>query len=229
MMRISHFSKTALSVTAAPFLLIGCMGSGGSNAERGFAAAVAPPLPAPTPAAANGAIFQQASGYAALTSGMRASRKGDIITILLVEDTRAAKSNSASKDRTGGISLTPPTTGLFSLFSPSDVASSGSQNFNGSGNAAQSNSLQGRISVTVAESYANGTMLVRGQKLTSLNRGDEHTQFSGLIRAIDISSDNTIPSTKVANARIIYGGTGEIASASKQGWLQKFFSFISPF
>ena len=95
--------------------------------------------------------------------------------------------------------------------------------------ADQSNSLQGQISVTVAESYPNGTMLVQGQKLTSLNRGDEHTQFSGLIRAIDVSSDNTIPSTKVANARIVYGGTGEIASASKQGWLQKFFSFISPF
>ncbi len=228
-MRIFHFSKTTLSVTVAPFLLIGCMGSGGTNPEQGFSAAIAAPLPSPTPAVANGAIFQQASGYAALTSGMRASMKGDIITILLVENTRAAKSNSASKDRAGGISLTPPTTGLFSLFSPSDVATSGSQNFSGSGNAAQSNSLQGQVSVTVAESYANGTMLVRGQKMTSLNRGDEHVQFSGLIRAIDVSSDNTIPSTKVANARIIYGGSGEIASASKQGWLQNFFSFISPF
>ncbi len=228
-MRISHFSKTAVPAMVAPFFLIGCLGSGGTHAQQGFAATVAQPIAAPAPAVANGAIFQQASGYAALTSGMRASRKGDIITILLVEDTRATKANSASKDRNGGISLTPPTTGLFSLFSPSDVASSGSQNFNGSGNAAQSNSLQGQVSVTVVESYANGTMLVRGQKLTSLNRGDEHTQFSGLVRAIDISSDNTIPSTKVANARIIYGGTGEIASASKQGWLQKFFSFVSPF
>ncbi|WP_243457115.1 flagellar basal body L-ring protein FlgH [Parasphingorhabdus cellanae] len=199
------------------------------SAEPGFVGAVADPLPAPPPAAANGAIFQQASGYAALTSGMRASMKGDIITILLVENTSASKSNSASKDRGGSISLNPPTTGLLSLFSPSDVATSGSQNFSGTGNASQSNSLQGQVSVTVAESYANGTMLVRGQKMTSLNRGDEHVQFSGLIRAIDVSSDNTIPSTKVANARIIYGGSGEIASASKQGWLQKFFSFISPF
>lgn len=228
-MHISSISKTAITLAVAPFLLVSCMGSGGTKAQPGFTAAVAPTLPAPTAAIANGAIFQQASGYAALTSGMRASMKGDIITILLVENTRAAKSNSASKDRAGGISLTPPTTGLFSLFSPSDVATSGSQNFSGSGNAAQSNSLQGQVSVTVAESYANGTMLVRGQKMTSLNRGDEHIQFSGLVRAIDVSSDNTIPSTKVANARIIYGGSGEIASASKQGWLQKFFSFISPF
>lgn len=211
----------------APFLLVSCMGSNSAISAQGFAPVTAAPPPEPT--VANGAIFQVTSGYSALTNGMRASRKGDIITILLVERTRASKSNSASKDRNGGFSLTPPTSGLLSLFSPSDVATSGTQNFSGTGSADQSNSLQGQISVTVAESYPNGTMLVRGQKLTSLNRGDEHTQFSGLIRAIDVSADNTIPSTKVADARIIYGGTGEIASASKQGWLQKFFSFISPF
>ena len=212
------FRKRNLLLGAMPLLLISCMGSNSSISAQEFVAVTA--APPPEPAAANGAIFQLASGYSALTNGTRASQKGDIITILLVEQTRASKSNSASKDRNGGFSLAPPTTGLFSLFSPSDVASSGSQNFSGSGSADQSNSLKGQISVTVAENYPNGT---------SLNRGDEHTQFSGLIRAIDISADNTIPSTKVADARIIYGGTGEIASASKQGWLQKFFSFISPF
>lgn len=226
-MTYKHFQKRILLIGAMPLLLMGCMGSNSSIAAQEFAAVTA--TPAPEPVAANGAIFQVSSGYSALTNGTKASRQGDIITILLVEQTRASKSNSASKDRNGGFSLAPPTTGLFSLFSPSDVASSGSQNFSGSGSADQSNSLRGQISVTVAETYPNGTMLVQGQKLTSLNRGDEHTQFSGLVRAIDVSPDNTIPSTKVADARIIYGGTGEIASASKQGWLQKFFSFISPF
>ena len=228
-MRNISFPKMVLSVSIAPFLLVGCMGVGGNSPKQGFAAVVAPPPPPPAEVVANGSIFQVTSGYAALTSGTRASMKGDIITILLVENTKASKSNSAGKDRSGGFSLTPPATGLFSLFSPSDAGASGNQNFSGSGSAQQSNSLQGQLSVTVAERYSNGTMLVRGQKLTSLNRGDEHTQFSGLIRAIDVSSDNTIPSSKVANARIVYGGTGEIASASKQGWLQKFFSFISPF
>ena len=221
------FKKQRLLIGAIPMLLIGCMGSNSSISAQEFVAVTA--APAIEPVAANGAIFQVASGYSALTNGTRASQKGDIITILLVEQTRASKSNSASKDRNGGFSLAPPATGLFSLFSPSDVASSGTQNFSGSGSADQSNSLKGQISVTVAETYPNGTMLVRGQKLTSLNRGDEHTQFSGLVRAIDVSADNTVPSTKVADARIIYGGTGEIASASKQGWLQKFFSFVSPF
>lgn len=226
-MTYKPFPKRILLMSVTPFLLVSCMGSNSSISAQEFAPVAA--APRPEPVAANGAIFQVTSGYSALTNGTRASRKGDIISILLVEKTSASKSNSASKDRDGGFSISPPATGLFSLFSSSDVATSGSQNFSGSGSADQSNSLQGQISVTVAESYSNGTMLVRGQKLTSLNRGDEHTQFSGLIRAIDVSPDNTIPSTKVADARIIYGGTGEIASASKQGWLQKFFSFVSPF
>lgn len=223
--------RTACTAGMVSALLAGCMGSGNPAYKPEFAPVTAASIaPQPQqPVAANGAIFRPASGYAALTSGTRASMKGDIITILLVERTQASKSNSASKDRSGGFSLTPPGTGPFSLFSPSDVASSGSQTFSGGGDASQSNSLQGAISVTVAETYANGTMLVQGQKMTSLNRGDEHTQFRGIIRAIDISADNTIPSNRVADARIIYGGTGEIASASRQGWLQKFFSFISPF
>lgn len=180
------------------------------------------------PIVANGAIFQ-AGSYAPLTSGMRASQPGDIITIVLVERTSATKSNSANTGRDGGIGLTPPTTGPFSLFKPSDVGASGSQSFKGKGDAAQSNALSGELSVTVAAVYPNGTMLVSGEKQLTLNRGDERVQMSGLVRVSDISPDNRVLSTRVADARIRYVGRGEIASASKQGWLQRFFSKVSPF
>ena len=83
--------------------------------------------------------------------------------------------------------------------------------------------------MTIAEVYPNGTMLVKGEKLLTLNRGDERVQISGLVRAIDIGPDNRILSTRVANAHIRYVRKGEIARASKQGWLQRFFSIISPF
>ena len=183
--------------------------------------------PATTPA--NGAIFQAANGYAALTSGSRAAMVGDLLTISLVERTQASKSNTASTDRSGNIGLTPPTTGPLSVFNPSDVAFSGGGKFDGKGAAAQSNALQGEISVTVAAVYPNGTMLVRGEKLVTLNRGDEHIRIAGLVRAADIGPDNRVPSTRVADARITYSGTGEIARASRQGWLNRFFSMLSPF
>ena len=112
---------------------------------------------------------------------------------------------------------------------PTDIATSGDLSFNGEGEAAQSNRLNGEISVTVAEVYPNGTMLVKGQKLVNINRGDEYVQISGLVRQADIGPDNRVPSTRVADARIAYSGKGEIARASRQGWLQRFFTAVSPF
>jgi flagellar L-ring protein precursor FlgH len=183
--------------------------------------------PAATPA--NGAIFQAANGYAPLTSGTRAAMVGDVLTIALVERTEATKSSTASTDRSGNIGLAPPTTGPLSLFGASDAALSGGGKFDGKGAAAQSNALQGEISVTIAAVYPNGTMLVRGEKLVTLNRGDEHVRIAGIVRAADIGPDNRIASTRVADARITYSGTGEIARASRQGWLNRFFSMLSPF
>ena len=162
-------------------------------------------------------------------SGGRAGRVGDIVTIQLVERTVASKSNAAGTQRGGSLGLTPPSTGPLSLFSPSDIGMGGSNQFKGKGEASQSNQLAGEISVTIAEVYPNGTMLVKGEKLLTLNRGDERVQISGLIRAIDIGPDNRVASTRVADANIRYVGKGEIARASRQGWLQRFFSIISPF
>jgi flagellar L-ring protein FlgH len=190
-----------------------------------FSATIASP---PVPAPANGAIFQN-DGYSPLTSGMRAARIGDVLTIILAERTNASKSNAANTDRAGDIGLIPPATGPLSAISPSDVNMSGKQSFKGKGNAAQSNALSGEITVTIAALYPNGTMLVRGEKLLTLNRGDERVQVSGIVRSADISTDNRVLSSRVADAHILYTGKGEVARASQQGWLQRFFSRISPF
>ena len=216
------------ALAAAPLLALAACG--GASAGAGPSADYRPTIAMPAaPLPANGAIFQASQGYAPLTIGQRAASVGDILTIVLVERTQATKSNSASTDREGEISLSPPTAGPFSVFKPSEVNSGGGASFNGQGQAAQSNALSGEISVTVAEVYPNGTMLVRGEKLVTINRGDEYIRLSGLVRWTDISSDNRIPSTRVADARITYSGRGEIARASRQGWLQRFFSIASPF
>jgi flagellar L-ring protein FlgH len=185
--------------------------------------------PPPPPPPANGAIFQANSYYAPLTVGQRASNIGDVLTIVLVERTQAQKTSTATTGRDGSIGLTPPSTGPLSIFNPSDVAMGGNSAFNGRGQAAQSNMLSGEISVTVVETFPNGTMLVRGEKRVRINRGDEFIRVSGLVRAADIGPDNRVASTRVADADISYSGTGEIARASRQGWLQRFFSMVSPF
>jgi len=187
------------------------------------------PYQAPTPPPADGAIFHATAGYAPLTSGARAAQVGDILTIMLVEKTQATKSNSASTDRSGNVGLSPPTSGPLKFLKSTSLTASGGGKFDGKGGAEQSNQLSGAISVTVAAVYPNGTMLIRGEKNLTLNRGDEQIRISGLVRVADIDLDNTVPSTRVADAKITYAGTGEIARASRQGWLSHFFSILSPF
>ncbi len=192
-----------------------------------FSAAPAPAPPAPAPA--NGSIFQPQDGYAALYEGTRARRVGDPLTIVLVENTSATKSSSSKLDSGGGFGITPPSTGPLSLFKGTDASASGTRNFTGKGSADQSNSLSGEVSVTVVAVYPNGTMLVQGQKRVTLNRGDEFVQIKGIVRVADISADNRVLSTRVADARIAYTGKGDVARAGRQGWLSRFFSVVSPF
>jgi flagellar L-ring protein precursor FlgH len=113
---------------------------------------------------------------------------------------------------------------------PDGLLSGGSgQTFAGQGSAAQSNQLTGEMTVTVAQVYTNGTMLVRGQKLIKLNRGEEYLQISGIVRPQDVTPENRVASTRVADARIAYSGTGELAQQTRMGWLQRFFTAITPF
>lgn len=203
------------------------LGIGKKKAKEDFSATLARPEPVAAPA--NGGIFQANDGYAALYEGQRARRVGDPLTIVLVERTSASKSASSKLDSGGGFSLTPPTTGALNLFDKSDASASGNRNFNGTGTADQANALSGEISVTVAEVYPNGTMLVQGQKRVTLNRGDEFVQIKGIVRTADIDAYNRVASTRVADARIAYTGKGDVARASRQGWLSRFFQILSPF
>jgi flagellar L-ring protein precursor FlgH len=194
-----------------------------------FSSARAPVATPGYPAPANGSIFQASTGYSALYEGWRAGRVGDPLTIVLVERTAASKSASSKLDSSGSGSITPPTTGLLNLFNRTDASASGARSFDGKGSADQANSLSGEVSVTVAEVYPNGTMLVRGEKRVTLNRGDEYVRIKGLVRLADISADNRVLSTRVADAQISYTGKGDVARASRQGWLSRFFSVLSPF
>ncbi len=184
---------------------------------------------APPPAPANGAIFQTSAGYAPLHAGNRAARVGDPLTILLIESTTTAKTVTSKTNKSGDVGLTPPATGPFSFLSPEALKASGQLSFNGQGNAGQTSSLSSTLSVTIAEVRPNGTALVRGEKRMLLSQGKEWVRFSGIVRLGDVSIDNTVPSTRVADTAIEYAGKGALQRSSKPGWLSQFFSHVSPF
>ena len=196
----------------------------------------APVLPrTPLPAAQNNGAIYQAGFETYLFDDRKAYRVGDIITITLNERTQASKNSNSkiSKDSSaniglgslfgGAVSMANPLTGnSMTLGAEYDAA----RDTSGSGQAGQSNSLSGSITVTVAEMLPNGILAVRGEKWMTLNTGDELVRISGLVRADDVATDNTVPSTRVADARITYSGTGAFADASQPGWLSRF--FVSP-
>ncbi len=200
----------------------------GPERPAGFAAALPPPPLAQTPNAPDGAIYHAATGYAPLYYGQRASQVGDLVTVILVERTQTSKSASANNQRDGGISLAPPSAGPFS-FDPGILNSSGSSSFKGKGDAAQTSTLRGDLTVTIAEVRPNGTALVRGEKVMQLSQGEEWIQLSGIIRLADIDQDNRIASPRIADARITYAGKGSVQRASREGWLSRFFNIVTPF
>ncbi|MCU1716475.1 flagellar basal body L-ring protein FlgH [Pseudomonas sp. 5P_3.1_Bac2] len=229
-----------LSALLSSLLLSGCVAPSPKPNDPYYA----PVMPrTPLPAAQNNGSIFQAGFDNGLFSDRKAYRIGDVITITLNERTQASKNTNSQvqKDSSGslgvpnlfGMTVAPknPLSGLSALGMTGDKLSlsadyDASRENSGSGQAGQSNSLTGSITVSVAEVMPNGILQVRGEKWLTLNTGDELVRISGLVRADDISTDNTVSSTRVADARITYSGTGAFADSTQPGWMSRF--FMSP-
>jgi flagellar L-ring protein precursor FlgH len=174
----------------------------------------------------DGAIYKTGFGVA-LFEDTKAHRIGDIITIILQERTNASKSATTTTAKDAEVSIGAPTIfGQGVTHRGKDILSASidaERDFSGEGDSTQSNSLTGQISVTVVDVYPNGNLMIRGEKLLTLNQGSEHVRISGIVRAADVTPTNTVFSTQVANARIIYGGQGVLADANTKGWIQRVF------
>jgi flagellar L-ring protein precursor FlgH len=180
-----------------------------------------------------GAVFNAAGSFD-LFMDLRARAIGDILTIMLVERTNASKESSTSTAKGSSVD-----TG-FPVIAGRPVTANGTPilnnefesetTFDGQADSSQSNRLDGSITVTVAERLPNGNLLVRGEKLITINQGEEFITLEGIIRPVDIGPENTVPSTKVADAAITYSGRGNLQATNRPGWLTRFFnSPIFPF
>lgn len=188
--------------------------------------AFAPVAPADLrpPAQSSGSIYQ--AGYdMRLFEDNKAMRVGDILTIKFNELTQAKKKVDLNSKKDNQISVKAPS--LFgmavSTMTGKDLATEVQlkNEYKGAGDADQSNSLIGDISVTVVEQLPNGNLRVRGEKRVTLNQGDEYVRLSGIVRPVDVDPNNTVSSDKVADATIMYTGNGAMADSSKMGWFSR--------
>ncbi len=228
-----------LITTVLLLVLAACQSA--ATRDPGFAS-IRPPLP-PQPGATTGSIYQ--AGFdLRLYEDIKARRMGDILTVRLLENTDGSKSNTTSADRASTTTVTNPTIlsaspefsvpGFVPLTSTADLglgtSLSSTTDFEGAGASSQKNALTGNITVTVVEVLPNGNLMVRGEKRLTINNGNEYIRLSGIVRPIDIQTDNSVLSTQIADATIMYTGDGEVADVSFMGWLSRFFvSAIFPF
>jgi flagellar L-ring protein precursor FlgH len=216
-----------------PLLLLAACADEGFGSRKAVVATLPHPAPPLTPepplpmAAPSGSLYHP-SRFTGLASDRRARRIGDLITIRLVERTQASKASTAGSSRTSDNQITLPDAPPFSFVPPGLLQGGSQQNFTGNGTAAQNNRLSGEITVTVAEVLPGGVLRVAGEKRLVLNRGEEQVQITGLVRIDDLGPDNSLPSTRVADARILYAGTGQVADQARQGWLARFFAKVNP-
>lgn len=181
----------------------------------------------------HGSIFM-AGRHMALFTDQRARQIGDAITVTLVEQTDASKSSSTATAKGTSIGIPAPTIFGRGITYNGDVIGNSSLDsdteFSGTGSSSQSNSLSGSITVVVREVMPNGLLRVEGDKWLTINQGREFIHVHGYVRPIDITADNSVPSFKLADARITYSGKGVLADANRPGWLSRFFnSVLSPF
>ncbi len=183
-------------------------------------------------------------GYGlSLYQDMKAHRVGDIITVKLIEQTKAnkganvdyKKENTMSLGGAGasatnilGNNIKTKIPGILHSKSTNPLTLNNAVNstskFKGNGSADQANSLAGDITVTIAQVLPNKNLVIRGEKWLTLNQGAEYIRLTGIVRPEDIGPDNEVVSTRIANARITYSGTGPLADSNKEGWLARFFN-----
>ena len=191
------------------------------------------PVEQPSQSRSMGSIYASGTGVS-LWEDKRARRVGDIITVYLDEKTISSKKNKTDikkedeqdmdvaelLGRQPSFKLPGISDNSFNL--NTDISSK--RKFKGDTGSDQSNRLVGQISVTVSDVLSNGVLIVRGEKWMTFSQGDEFIRIEGMLRPADISPDNSVISSRLADARLTYSATGALADAQQQGWMSRVFN-----
>ena len=164
------------------------------------------------------------AGARGLFSDRKAHDVGDILTIVISERTTNSTAKSTSNSKSGSVNLGAGV-GLFSFLKKATSAS-GSDNFEADGSATSTNRSTGNVSVTVMDIEPNGNMIVEGTHSIWQNRNEHKITLKGVVRPDDVTINNTVPSTKVANATVHFDGKGPLNAKQRQGILTQVFNIL---
>lgn len=185
------------------------------------------PVDNPAPPKKEGAIYQ-AGHEITLYNDRIARRVGDILTVRLEELTQGEKKAKTITKKT--VTNTFPTPTWFGQNVPAlDIITDTDQEFDGEGDTQQQNKLRGTISVTVIRVLSNGNLVIQGESWVTINQGREYIRLAGIVRPEDIDQNNAVSSQRIADARISYSGTGQVANSSRGGIITMLFAKFWPY
>jgi flagellar L-ring protein precursor FlgH len=199
-----------------------------------------PPLKQPTETLranyANGSLWQASSN--SLLEDFKARRKGDTLTVVIAEQASASKEATTGTSRSAAISAGIPNllgletnmTGIKNWMDLNKLVSAGSDSkFDGSGSTTRKENLAATITAQVMDVLPNGNLLIEGRRNVKVNHEDQIIVLEGTVRPRDITADNLVNSTFIADARISYSGKGVISDRQRPGWLMNVLDAVWPF
>jgi flagellar L-ring protein FlgH len=170
----------------------------------------------------NAANLYKAEDFTNLTSDRKPRHAGDILTIVVIESSSASNSadNVAAKSVNLGIDYKP-------IRGRGDGASlQMGDSFNGRAKTQFTGKLLAQLGVSVQEVLPNGDLRVKGEQAIDINGEKTNIKIEGKVRSQDVTDNNTVLSSKLAEAKISYVGDGFISESAKPGFIQKIFRWL---
>ena len=186
--------------------------------------------------ASRGSLFSDAQG--GFLEDTRAVRVGDIVLIKIDEaadasgnsTTQLQRNSNADLGVTNVLGLVGALKTAAPMFDPSHILSwMSSADFAGQGNTSRTGELRGNVAVRVAREMPNGDLFLEGTKVILINYEEYHLYISCLVRRADIAEDNTVMSSRIADAEVEFTGRGDIDDQQRKGILGRALDKGNPF
>ncbi len=227
--------KTSNLLILVAFCLGGCVTPGQNSATALPARHSLPPVQNERLMPEEGSIFSAHSMD--LYRDQRARNVGDIITVAIVET--ASSTSEATTKTTRGSSVSGDISYLFRFAdwtklrenTPNSrtLGASLKNDFSGDGETTRDNTMTATISARVIDVTMDGNLVIQGYREVKTNNETQHIILSGLVRPADISPDNVVKSSHIADARIEISGEGAVSDKQQPGWLAKGVDILWPF
>jgi flagellar L-ring protein precursor FlgH len=154
------------------------------------------------------------------TGDNRASRVGDLITVQVYENSSASSTTDTSTQRKNGMSASLGTSAINGGRALSGSLAVGGD-FDGGGTTQRANKLLATLTVSVREVLPNGDLKIAGEQLLTVNGEKHKVKIEGRVRPDDIAAGNVVLSTRLADARLVYAGDGELSERAKRSWWRR--------